>query len=132
MAEPEIPRILVVDDEPGIRRFLAFDLKNRGCSVATACDGEDGLRSAREAVFDAVLCDLTMPGLDGMEFLPAFKSLQPETEVILMSGYLDDKAKEVCMKRGAFACLYKPFDAEEMWGALSRALERTRASRRKA
>lgn len=101
-------RLLIADDEEGVREFLAETLERDGHSVTRASDGVEAQRLLAESAYDLLLSDLRMPGLDGLQLLAACKAAQPELEVILLTAHGSvDNAVEA-MKLGAFDYLQKP------------------------
>jgi len=120
-----VARILVADDEPGVRAFIAETLQSDGHSVAQAADGlEAAERLAREG-FDLLITDLKMPRLDGMALVRQVRAEVPEMEVIVLTAHGSVDSAVEAMKLGAFDYLQKPVGSP---GALrllaSRALER--------
>ncbi len=101
-------RILVVDDEEGVREFLAESLERAGHEVVQAEDGEAGLRAAREEPFDVVLTDLRMPKVDGMTVVRALRTEQPDVELIVLTAHGDVSTAVEAMKLGVFDYLQKP------------------------
>jgi two-component system, NtrC family, response regulator AtoC len=118
-------RILVADDEPGIREFITDSLELDEHVVVPAKDGREAAKLLDERGFDLVLTDLKMPGLDGMQLLRKVRSEQPEVEVIVMTAHgTVDNAVEA-MKLGAFEYLQKPISGpDELRLLVSRAVER--------
>ena len=116
--------ILVIDDEKGYRDFYKFILEPLGYKVSTAADGEEGLRMATDYNFDVVLLDVHMPKMRGPEVLAGIRKKKPGQIVIIFSSSSDpsfsfeNKAKEM----GAYECLYKPVDLEDMLRIMDRAL----------
>jgi len=102
--------ILVVDDEPIIRDTLAEFLGDEGYDVAVAADGEAALKSAAATLFDIVLCDVNLPGLDGMDVLEHLTKHGPETFVILMTAYATVETAVEAFQRGAHDYLMKPLN----------------------
>ena len=101
-------RILVADDEPGLREFIIDSLELDDHIVVPAKDGREAAKLLDERGFDLVLTDLKMPGLDGMALLRKVRAEQPEVEVIMMTAHgTVDNAVEA-MKLGAFEYLQKP------------------------
>src|SRR5258708_29787555 len=101
-------RILVADDEPGIREFVADALALDDHAVAQARDGREAAKLLDERGFDLVITDLRMPGLDGMTLLRKVRADQPEVEVIVMTAHgTVDNAVEP-MKLGPFEYLQNP------------------------
>src|SRR5438552_6999258 len=85
-AEPQ-SKILVVDDEAGLRDMLAYELSQEGFEVTTAADGNTAVRLLLQHRFEAVVTDLKMPGMDGIETLSALKAIDSNLEVIVATGY---------------------------------------------
>ena len=122
--------ILIVDDEPNIRRMVSALLASEGFTVRDAPDGASGVRIAQEREPDAVLLDLMMPGeLDGMGTLARLRERFPDVPVVMMSGRagLSDAVKAV--KLGAFHFLEKPLTPESVVLTLRSALELRQARR---
>jgi two-component system, NtrC family, response regulator AtoC len=101
-------RILVADDEEGVRTFLAETLERAGHEVTQVADGAAALRAAHEEPFDVVLTDLRMPGTDGMAVVRAVRTEQPDVEVIVLTAFGDVATAVEAMKLGAFDYLQKP------------------------
>ncbi|HEY5947487.1 MAG TPA: sigma-54 dependent transcriptional regulator [Kofleriaceae bacterium] len=118
-------RILIADDEAGIREFVTDSLELDDHAVVAAKDGKEAARLLDERGFDLVITDLKMPGLDGMAILRKVRSELPETEVIVMTGHgTVDNAVEA-MKLGAFEYLQKPLSGpDELRLLVARAVER--------
>jgi two-component system, NtrC family, response regulator AtoC len=120
-----VARILVADDEPGIREFLADVLTGDGHEVAQAENGERAAALLDEGRFDLLLTDLRMPRRDGMSLLRKVRAEQPETEVIVMTAHGSVDTAVEAMKLGAFEYLQKPLASpEEVSLLVGRALER--------
>src|SRR3954470_3133859 len=118
-------RILVADDEPGLREFITDSLELDDHTVVPAKDGREAARLLDERGFDLVITDLKMPGLSGMDLLRKVRAEQPEVEVIMMTAHgTVDNAVEA-MKLGAFEYLQKPLSGpDELRLLVGRALER--------
>jgi two-component system response regulator FlrC len=118
-------KILVADDEPGLREFASDALELDGHDVVTAADGKAAAKLLDERAFELVLADLKMPGLDGMALLRKVRAEQPEVEVIVMTAHgTVDNAVEA-MKLGAFEYLQKPLSGpDELRLVVARGLER--------
>jgi len=117
-------KVLVVDDDSGARRTVSLLLEDEGYDVVTAGDGEAGLEKAREERPDLVLCDVRMPGMDGMEFLEAYREEGGEALVIVMTAYGSKELAIEAMKQGAYDYLAKPFSGDEVTLVLRKAEER--------
>jgi len=103
-------RILVVDDDADIRQTLAEILGYDGHVVEVARDGLEAQRLIEKVVFDIVLCDVRMPGKDGMELLDWAKKTRPDLEFIMLSGHATIDMAVEATKKGAFDFLEKPLD----------------------
>ena len=101
-------RVLVADDEEGVRTFLAETLERAGHEVTQVADGAAALRAAHEEPFDVVLTDLRMPGTDGMAVVRTVRTEQPDVEVIVLTAFGDVATAVEAMKLGAFDYLEKP------------------------
>jgi len=123
MAKPGDIRILVVDDEDGIRKTLRLCLTGAGYRVTEAPSGEAGIAAARRAPPDLALIDLRLGGMDGLALTKALKQEVPHTVIVLMTAYATiDNAVEA-MRSGAFDYLPKPFTPQQVLHTVSRALE---------
>ena len=105
--------ILVVDDEPGMRRYLQTVLELDGYKVSTAANGEQAVERVRERP-DVVLLDMVMPGLDGLETLQRIREASPNTKVVMLSCVRDTRKVAMAMRLGALDYLSKPVQKEEM------------------
>jgi two-component system, NtrC family, response regulator AtoC len=120
-------RILIADDEAGLREFIGDTLRLDGHDIAEATDGRDAIRKLDERGFDLVITDLKMPHVDGMAVLKKVRTEQPEVEVIVLTAHGSvDNAVEA-MKAGAFDYLQKPLGGpDELRLVANRAIERRR------
>ncbi len=118
-------RILVADDEAGLREFITDSLELDDHTVVAAKDGKEAAKILEERGFDLLLTDLKMPGMDGMALLRKVRAEQPEVEVIMMTAHgTVDNAVEA-MKLGAFEYLQKPISGpDELRLLVARAVER--------
>ena len=120
-------RILVADDEAGVRSFLAETLELGGHEVAQAADGEEALALLARRAFDLLVTDLRMPKRDGMEVLREAHARQPDLEVIVLTAHGSVSSAVEAMRLGAFDYLQKPVDGPDQVLLLAeRALERRR------
>src|SRR5205814_1642837 len=122
-------RVLVVDDEPGLRQSLGLLLSDAGYEVAAERAGRRALERALAETFDLVLCDVRMPDMDGLAFLRAYKARGGAALVIMMSAYGAEEAALAAMKEGAYDYVPKPFRADEVVLTLRKAQERERLGR---
>src|SRR5213083_2285662 len=119
-------RVLVIDDEPGLRQSLGLLLADAGYEVAAEGDGRRGLERALAESFDLILCDVRMPQMDGLTFLRSYKERGGAGLVIVMSAYGGEDAALAAMKEGAYDYLPKPFRPDEVVLTLRKAEERER------
>ena len=117
-------RILLVDDEPGVLFTLEEVLSERGYETISATSGEQALE--RLDGVEAVLTDLAMPGMDGLELLRAVKEKDPHLPVVLITARGSERVAVVAMKDGAYDYLAKPYDIEELALVVERAVEARR------
>jgi signal transduction histidine kinase len=116
--------ILLVDDEAGLRKVLGIALADMGYRVLVAKDGLEALDLFKQIAAPIVLSDIKMPGMDGIELLRAIKRLEPETEVIMITGHGDMDLAVQSLKFEATDFITKPISADALEVALRRAHER--------
>ncbi len=119
-------KVLVVDDEPGLRQSLGLLLTDAGYHVAAESDGRRALERAVAEPFDLILCDVRMPELDGLSFLRAYRGRGGTALVIVMSAYGGEAAALAAMQDGAYDYIPKPFRPDEVVLTLRKAEERER------
>ncbi|HVO33744.1 MAG TPA: response regulator, partial [Elusimicrobiota bacterium] len=123
MPVPSI-RHLYIDDEMGIREMTLRELGRRGFDVAVAANGEQGLELFRQNPFPTITCDLKMPGMSGLEVLRAIKTIDPDAEVLIATGFGSQTDAVNCLRAGAYDYIYKPFNMNELAELIRRAWER--------
>jgi len=109
-----VGHILVVDDEPGMRRYLQTVLELDSYRVTTAADGDEALVKLQRDQPDVVLLDMVMPGPDGLETLKRIRESRPTTKVVMLSCVRDTRKVAMAMRLGAQDYLSKPVQKEEM------------------
>ena len=119
-------RVLIVDDEPGLRQSLGLLLSGAGYEVVSERNGREGLARALAEPFDLLLCDVRMPELDGLGFLRAYQEKGGTGLVVMMSAYGREDAAIAAMQEGAYDYLPKPFRPDEVILTLKKAEERER------
>ncbi len=122
-AVPASPSILVVDDEPNIRRLLSFKLSRAGYEVTTAESGEEALDGLRSVTPDLLLLDLRLPGMHGLEVLERLEKSAPELPVVVLTAQGSVETAVDAMKRGARDFLTKPLELPRLEVAVRNALE---------
>jgi DNA-binding response OmpR family regulator len=115
-------RILVVDDDPGVRDYLEALGARRGWRIFVASRGEDALGSLGEIRPDLITLDVALPGIDGLETLRRLKQVQPNLPVIIVSGQEPAATLDRALALGASHFLPKPFAAEDLEAAVRGAL----------
>lgn len=115
--------ILVIDDEESVRVSLAKILMKIGYEVQVAASGEEGLEKVRQNAFDLVITDLKMQTIDGLEVLEKVKQIQPETLVIIITGFASLDSALAAIRKGVCDYLVKPFQIETMKLVVQRSMK---------
>ena len=121
--QPYSQRILVVDDEPLMRKFLTVVLSSSGYSVTEGEDGANALLKLQGDSYDLVLTDLAMPNMNGLELLEHIASEHTTVVTIMMTGSLDSQVSDLAEQKGVFDIILKPFRVEELLSTVQRGLE---------
>jgi len=119
---PTPARILIADDEDGLRWVLERGLRQAGYEVTAVRDGDEALRAFSDAPFDLVFLDIRMPGTDGLTVLAKLRELAGDAHVIVMTAHGTMETAIQAMQRGAYDYLAKPFDLDEVLLLAERAL----------
>ena len=119
-------RVLVVDDEKSMRDLLSITLEKEGYDVVTAAGGEAAIEALRRDATDAVITDLRMPKVDGLQVLRAAKEISPDMAVIVITAVASTETAVEAMKLGAYDYITKPFKLDEVSLIVRNALERKR------
>ena len=122
-------RLLIVDDDAGLRQSLGLLLTESGYEVAAEGDPEEGLARALDEKFDLVLCDVRMPKMDGLTFLRRYRAERGPALMVMMSAYGGEDVAIAAMREGAYDYLHKPFRPDEVTLTLRKAEERERLRR---
>ena len=118
------PRVLVVDDDPNLRKTLVDILKVKGFEVAAAATGMEGVAEAERAFVSVVLIDLSLPDITGIEVMSRIKLATPLTEAIILTGHAALESAIEATNKGAFSYLLKPYDMDDLLGHIRHAVER--------
>ena len=110
MLEKREANVLLVDDEEQFLDVLTQRLEARGLKVKAVTNGEDAVKQVEDHNFDAIIVDLAMPGIDGIETLKRIKKKRPDLEIIMLTGHATVKSGIAAMKLGADDFLEKPVD----------------------
>jgi DNA-binding NtrC family response regulator len=122
-------RLLIIDDEPGLRQSLALLLQEAGYDVACEGDPEQALHRAAAEAFDLILCDVQMPKMDGVTFLRRYRAEGGQALLIMMSAYGSEDSALAAMREGAYDYLHKPFRPDEVTMTVRKAEEREKLRR---
>jgi len=121
-------KLLVVDDEEPFRRLLKKELTRKGYSVEVASDGNEARRVLHDRVFDVILLDIVMPGLDGVSLMKNLKEESGVPPIIVLTGKATVETAVEAMKNGAYDYLTKPYKLDELVIVIDRAYEFSRLS----
>jgi len=111
--------VLLVEDDPDLRRALGLVLRARGLSVSEAADGASALERLAEGGFDAVVADLGLPDLEGTELLGRLREAAPGTRLVVLTGRSGADLRRSCRRAGADEVLTKPVSGDRLAEALS-------------
>ncbi|WP_299576249.1 sigma-54 dependent transcriptional regulator [uncultured Sunxiuqinia sp.] len=118
-------KILVIDDERSIRNTLKDILEFEKYQVDLAEDGQQGIDLIRKNVYDIVLCDIKMPGMDGIEVLQKIQILAPDVPVVMISGHGNIDTAVESIKKGAFDYIEKPLDLNRLLITIRNAMDKS-------
>jgi DNA-binding NtrC family response regulator len=118
-----IPRILIVDDEERFRTTLGKRLTERDLDVETVGSGEEAIKLIKEKLFDVVVLDVKMPGMDGIETLAEIKKVNPNLEVLMLTGHASVDSAVDGMRLGAYDYLMKPCEIDILMEKITGAYE---------
>ncbi|NVL89457.1 MAG: response regulator [Desulfobacterales bacterium] len=121
-----VPKILIVDDEPRMRDSLKTLLGNEGFEVQAGCGGQEAIQCLGKNDFDLVLLDLVMPDSDGNEIMDQIKRQSPETLVVIITGHASVESSILALTNGACDYLTKPFEHDELLKRVRNALDQRR------
>jgi two-component system response regulator HydG len=122
-------RILLIDDDPGVRDSMERTLRAAGYAVQSAANGEEGLQMARGGAFDVILSDMRMPGISGLDILRKLRDGRVDSAFIIMTGFGTVDTAVEAMKLGAVDFVQKPFFRDELLMRVRSASERRQLAR---
>jgi DNA-binding NtrC family response regulator len=122
-------KIMVVDDEEGVRESFKMILKIKDYDVQTFENGEAAVDSLKKDVFDLAFVDYKLPGMDGIEVLRKIKEIDPNVEVVIVTAYASESSHANAITLGALEYLRKPFLMEEIYELVERGLRKKRAKK---
>ena len=121
-------RILVIDDEPSVRTVVRMTLEKAGYDVLEAEDGEQAIEAINTGenrlVLDAVISDIRMPKINGIEAIDYFQKEYPHVPLVILTGYPETEMAVSFLRKGVADYLVKPVDAERLRDAVEKAMER--------
>jgi len=118
-------KVLIIDDEPTIRRALKEILEYEQCEVMEAEDGPTGIKMAEKEVFDLIFCDIKMPRMDGMEVLEKLKEKEIESPIVIITGHANVETAVEAIKKGAYDFVQKPLDLNRILVILRNATDKS-------
>jgi len=118
-------KILVIDDERSIRNTLKDILEYEKCEVDLAEDGKKALEAVKHAEYDIILCDIKMPGMDGIEVLEQLNTLAPDSPVVMISGHGNIDTAVESIKKGAYDFIEKPLDLNRLLITIRNAMDKS-------
>jgi CheY-like chemotaxis protein len=126
MVDFQTRSILAIDDEAGILASISRVLRRERYVIDAVASPEDALVLAQSRSYDLFLCDMLMPRISGFDLLRMFRTLAPQSPVVIMSGYTSDETEDRCIAEGATGFLGKPFTPQELLEAVKLAMVRDR------
>ena len=106
--------ILIVDDEPGYRDLLTFQLNSIGLKAQAAQNAVEALQALNSSSYSLIVTDIRMPGgLDGIDFVEAYRKQKPDQKVIFITGFAEEQKLAEAVGHSSTRCLYKPFELNE-------------------
>jgi putative two-component system response regulator len=126
MSDREMARVLIVDDDKAIQHMLCRLLDKSGYSYSVASDAKEARAILNGQDFELVLCDVTMPGESGIDFIKFISAAYPDTAIIMVTGMDDREISESALDIGAYGYIIKPFKPNQLMISISNALRRRR------
>ncbi|MFH1576487.1 MAG: response regulator [Candidatus Margulisiibacteriota bacterium] len=122
-------KIVVIDDEEGVRESFKMILKIKDYEVETFEDGESAASTVKKDMFDMAFVDYKLPGMDGIEVLKKLKEIDPNLEVVIVTAYASESSHANAITLGALEYLRKPFLMEEIYELVERGLRKRRSKK---
>lgn len=122
-------KILIIDDEEGVRESFKMILKIKDYDVQAFGDGESAVAALKKGDFDLAFIDYKLPGIDGIEVLRRIKEIDADLEVVIVTAYASETSHANAITLGALEYLRKPFLMEEIYELVERGLRKKRAKR---
>ncbi len=122
-------KILVVEDERHMREIIKMLLEQEGFDVLTAADGTQGIQSLESEIFNLVITDIRMPGVDGFGILKRAREISPDTAIIMITAFGTMESTVEAMKMGAYGYVHKPFKIDEIRIMVNKALDKQKMQR---
>src|SRR5512138_1858925 len=124
VVSPDLGSVLIVDDEFSMRDSLVHWFEKDGYRTGSAQDGREALQRLDEQDWDAVLLDIKMPGMDGLELQRRIREVDPDLPIIMITAFASVDSAVEALKEGAFDYVTKPIDPDELSHLVQRAVER--------
>ena len=119
------PKIMVVDDDPGIRLTLEGIIEEEGYDVVGAENGDQAVELARQSPFDLIFMDIKMPGMNGVDAYKEIKAVSPGSVVVMITGISVEELVNEALEEGAYAVIYKPFAVAQIIDIVNTVLKTT-------
>src|SRR5438270_527954 len=120
-------RILIVDDEPGVREVLEDCLQDHGYHVTAAASGQQALDLAQQQFFHVAILDVRLPDMFGTDVLERLKELQPDIACVMVTGYASLQTAMKALNSGASAYVVKPLNLDHLFGVVDQAVDGQRS-----
>ena len=119
------PKIMVVDDDPGMRLTLEGILEDEGFDVVGAEDGYQAIELAKQSYFDLIFMDIKMPGINGVDAYKEVKRVSESSIVVMITGFAVEELIKEALQEGAYAVIYKPFEMGQIIDIVNKVLRTT-------
>jgi len=126
----ETARILVVDDDEGIRKVLARILEEEGYAVDSAKNGKEAIKKAKAKFYNLALIDIRLPDMEGTELLTKIRDTTPKMRKIIITGYPSLQNAVKALNQGAHAYIMKPFDMEKVLATIKKELKKQKEDKK--